>query len=341
MYRAMQYDQEKYEKARRHWDLLAKPLHGMGMFEDIVSRIEGMPGKRDLQKRCVLVFCADNGVVEEGVTQTGSEVTAVVAENMTKGDATVCKMAKLSHADVIPVDIGMQRGVAGVRDCHIMRGTHNLYREAAMSREECVRAIDVGRALVREYAEGGYDLFAIGEMGIGNTTTTSAVASVLLNLPPQKLTGKGAGLSESGFRKKIQVIEGAIAHLLPDRNDVVDVLAKVGGLDIAGMCGAFIGCAEMGDPVLIDGVISSVAALCAARLCPQSREYMVASHLSGEPAAQYVFSELGLTAPIRAGMALGEGTGAVALMPLLDMAYAVFREMLCFSQAGIEEYKPL
>lgn len=340
-YNPMQYDTEKYKKALRRWDSLAKPLHGMGVFEDIVSRIEGMPGKRDLQKRCVLVFCADNGVVEEGVTQTGSEVTAVVAENMSKGDATVCKMAKVARADVFPIDIGMQKAVPSVRDCHVMRGTGNFYKAEAMTREQCLRAIDTGRSLVREYAGNGYDLFATGEMGIGNTTTTSAVASVLLEIPAEKLTGKGAGLSDSGLIKKVRVIKESIARLKPNRADVADVLSKVGGLDIAGMCGAFIGGAEAGMPVLIDGVISSVAALCAALLCPESKNYMIASHMSGEPAARYVFSALGMTAPIRAGMALGEGTGAVALMPLLDMAYTVFHEMLCFSDTGIEEYKPL
>lgn len=341
VYRAKQYDREKYEKALQRWDSLAKPLHGMGVFEDIVSRIEGMPGKRDLQKRCVLVFCADNGVVEEGVAQTGSYVTALVAENMTKGNATVCKMAKSAHADVIPVNIGMLKCVPSVRDCHIMRGTKNFYREAAMTRGQCEQAIDVGRELVREYAECGYDLFAAGEMGIGNTTTASAVASVILGLEPEILTGKGAGLSDRGLMNKIRVIRESIARLRPDPSDVTDVLSKVGGLDIAGMCGAFIGGAEIGVPVLIDGVISSVAALCAVRLCPESRHYMVASHMSGEPAAQYILSELGLSAPIQAKMALGEGTGAVALMPLLDMAYAVFHEMLSFSQTEIEEYKPL
>ena len=228
-YQAREYDTEKYEKALRRWDSLAKPLHGMGVFEDIISRMEGMPGKRDLQKRCVLVFCADNGVVEEGVTQTGSDVTAVVAENMLKGDATVCKMSKIAHADVIPVDIGMLKDVEGVRDCRVMRGTKNFYREAAMTREQCEQAIDIGRMLVREYAERGYDLFATGEMGIGNTTTTSAVASVLLGQAPEKLTGKGAGLSDAGLVKKVRVICEAIERLKPDPHDAIDVYPKSAG----------------------------------------------------------------------------------------------------------------
>lgn len=341
MFDVMPYDEQKYQKAKKHWDALAKPLHGMGLFEELISRIEGMPNSGGLKKRCVLVFCADNGVVEEGVTQTGSEVTAVVAGNMSRGDATVCKMAKVAGADVFPVDIGMCRAVEGVRDEHILRGTQNFYKTRAMSREECLRAVEKGMELARELAQKGYGIIATGEMGIGNTTTTSAVASVLLNLPPRLLTGKGAGLSDAGLERKVQVIEESIARLQPDKEDVLDVLSKVGGLDIAGMCGAFIGGAQAGVPVVIDGVISAVAALCAAKLCPECKKYMIASHMSGEPAAKHVFESLGFAAPVQANMALGEGTGAVALLPLLDMAYAVFHEMLCFDQTDIEEYKPL
>ena len=184
-------------------------------------------------------------------------------------------------------------------------------------------------------------MIATGEMGIGNTTTASAVACALLGAEPRLLTGKGAGLSDAGLKRKIEVIEQSLARLRPDANDAVDVLSKVGGLDIAGMCGAFIGGAEAGIPVLIDGVISAVAALCAVSICPESKNYMLASHMSGEPAAKFVFEKLGMRAPICANMALGEGTGAVALMPLLDMAYAVYGGMLAFAEAGIEEYKPL
>lgn len=341
MFEAMPYDEEKYQRAKKHWDELAKPLQGMGLFEELISRIEGMPNAGGLKKRCVLVFCADNGVAEEGVTQTGSEVTATVAENMARGDATVCIMAKAAGADVFPVDIGMCRAAEGVRDEHILRGTHNFYQTRAMSREECLRAVKKGASLAREFAQKGYGVIAAGEMGIGNTTTAGAVASVLLDLPPRLVTGKGAGLSPAGLERKIQIIERSVARLQPDREDALDVLSKVGGLDIAGMCGAFLGGAQAGIPVIIDGVISAVAALCAAKLCPQSKKYMIASHLSGEPAAKYVLDSLGFAAPIRADMALGEGTGAVALLPLLDMAYAVFREMICFSQTDIEEYKPL
>ncbi len=300
-----QYDEEARARAYKRWDSIAKPLKGMGLFEDMVAQIEGMPEAHVGGKRCVLTFCADNGVVAEGVTQTGSEVTATVAGNMAAGGATVCKMAKIAGADVFPVDIGMLRPVEGVRDVHVLRGTGNFF------------------------------------LGIGNTTTASAVACALLAAEPRFLTGKGAGLSDAGLKRKIEVIEQSLARLRPDANDAVDVLSKVGGLDIAGMCGAFIGGAEAGIPVLIDGVISAVAALCAVSICPESKNYMLASHMSGEPAARFVFEKLGMRAPVCANMALGEGTGAVALMPLLDMAYAVYGGMLAFAEAGIEEYKPL
>lgn len=335
------FDEEARLRAQKHWDSLAKPLKGMGLFEDMVSRVEGMPGVKDLKKRCVLVFCADNGVVEEGVTQTGSDVTAIVAGNMAKGNATVCKMAKVAGADVFPVDIGMNVSVEGVRDVHVCRGTRNFYRLQSMTREECERAIETGAALVRELHGQGYSIIATGEMGIGNTTTSSAVASALLGIPASVLTGRGAGLSDEGLRRKVEVIESALNRLSPDPSDAVDVLSKVGGLDIAGMCGAFIGGAQAGIPIVIDGVISAVAALCAANICPACRDFMLASHLSGEPAAKHIFEKLSLRAPICANMALGEGTGAIALMPLLDMAYAVYGEMLTFAETPIEEYKPL
>ena len=340
-YQAREYDTEKYEKALRRWDSLAKPLHGMGVFEDIISRMEGMPGKRDLQKRCVLVFCADNGVVEEGVTQTGSDVTAVVAENMSKGDATVCKMSKIAHADVIPVDIGMLKGVEGVRDCHIMRGTKNFYRETAMTREQCEQAIDIGRMLVREYAERGYDLFATGEMGIGNTTTSSAVVSVLLGCDPETVTGRGAGLSTEGLTRKIQVIRQAVSLNRPDPEDPLDVMAKVGGLDIAGLAGVFLGGAICRIPVVIDGFISSVAALCAARLAPDASDYMLPSHRSGEPAGGLVLEALGLSPFLECNMSLGEGSGAVAAIPLLEMGLEVYRKMSTFDEIHVQQYEEL
>lgn len=334
-----EYDFARKVRAKERWNKLAKPLNGMGMFEEMVSKIEGAQ-ENGIEKRCVAVFCADNGVVAQGVTQTGSEVTAVVAGNMTRGDATVCKMAKVAKADVFVYDIGMLTPVAGTRDICIRRGTEDFSVRPAMTREECERAIDAGRQVAKELHAQGYTLIATGEMGIGNTTTSSAVAAALLGSDAESMTGRGAGLSDSGLSKKKRVIAQAIERYKLKDADPIDVLSKVGGLDIAGMCGVFIGAAETGAVAVIDGVISATAALCAVRICPQCREYMLASHCSGEPAARRILDAIGLRAPIVADMALGEGTGAVALFPLLDMAYAVYREMLTFGDTDIEEYKP-
>ena len=288
-------------------------------------------------------MCADNGVVEEGVTQTGQEVTALVTENMSTGDTSVCRMSHVAGADVIPVDIGVARPVKGgkIRQKNIRRGTANMTQGPAMTREEAERAILTGVELVGELKEQGYRLLATGEMGIGNTTTSSAVACVLLDQPAVTMTGRGAGLSDAGLRRKIAAIERAVAVNAPDPGDPLDVLAKVGGLDLAGLAGVFLGGAACRLPVLVDGFISSVAALIAARLCPAAVDYMLGSHASQEPAGTLVLEALGLTPFLYAGMCLGEGTGAVAVMPLLDMGLAVYREMCTFEATNIEAYQPL
>jgi len=338
-------DRRAMEQARRHWDSLAKPLGGLGAVEDAVVRIAGMTGsaKVDLSKRAVVVMCADNGVVCEGVTQTGQEVTAIVTENMSHAASSVCLMARCAHADVFPVDIGVARPVTGERILQrcVRRSTGNIAKGPAMTRGEAVEAVETGVQLVRELKEQGYRLLATGEMGIGNTTTSSAVLSALLGVAPSQVTGRGAGLSSEGLERKIRAVESALAVNRPDPADPLDVLSKVGGLDIAGLTGVFLGGAALHIPVLVDGFISSVAALLAARLCPAAVDYMLGSHASGEPAGAMVLEELGLSPFLRAGMRLGEGTGAVAVMPLLDMGLAVYDNMPTFEATEIEAYQPL
>ena len=333
-------DRERVEAARRHWDAVAKPLHGLGQLENVVSRLAGVaPLRRDLRK-CVAAFCADNGVVAEGVTQTDSGVTAVVAGNMLTGAASVCCMGAVAGADVIPVDAGMLTDVPGMRSIKVSRGTKNLAREPAMTREECLTVLLAGMELAGDLAEKR-DLLAAGEMGIGNTTTTSAVAAALLGRPAEEMTGKGAGLSDEGLARKIAVIDRAIALHRPDPEDPVDVIAKVGGYDIAAMTGFYIGCALHRTPAVMDGFISTVAALAAVRLCPAVGDALTASHLSAEPGAGYVMEELGLSPLLKLGMALGEGTGAVSVMPLIDMALRVYFDMPSFDNIGIDAYQPL
>lgn len=327
------------------WDSIAKPLGSLGALEEAVIRIAGMTGSADvdISKRAVVVMCADNGVVAQGVTQTGQEVTAIVAENMSTGDTSVCAMARSAGAEVVPVDIGTAVPLTGARIVQrcVRRGTADMTRGPAMSREEAVQAVLTGVETARELCAGGVHLLATGEMGIGNTTTSSAVAAVLLGQEPVVMTGRGAGLSDAGLQKKIHAIETAVAVNRPDPADVLDVLHKVGGLDIAGLAGVFLGGALCHTPVLVDGFISSVAALVAARLCPACKDYMLGSHASEEPASRLVLSELGLRPFLYAGMRLGEGTGAVAVMPLLDMGLAVYREMATFEDTNIEAYQPL
>ena len=338
-------DQEAMRRAKARWDSIAKPLGSLGALEDAVIRIAGMTGSPDvdISKRAVVVMCADNGVVAEGVTQTGQEVTAIVAENMSSGDTSVCAMSRAAGAEVVPVDVGVARPLTGARivQRNIRRGTADMTLGPAMTREEAVRAVLTGVEIARELRGRGVRLLATGEMGIGNTTTSSAVAAVLLGRPAEDMTGRGAGLSSEGLQRKIKAIQTAIAVNRPDPADALDVLHKVGGLDIAGLAGVFLGGALCRTPVLVDGFISSVAALVAARLCPQCKDYMLGSHASEEPASQLVLAELGLRPFLYAGMRLGEGTGAVAVMPLLDMGLAVYREMTTFEDTNIEAYQPL
>ena len=338
-----QPDEQALLASRRHWDNIAKPIQGLGIMEELIIKIAGIQGQEAvaLDKKAVIVMCSDNGVVAEGVTQTDSHVTAVVTENFARGVASVNRMAAVAGADVIPVDIGVAEDLKepGVRNLKIAYGTKNFAKEPAMSEAEAIRGILTGMEIVKECRDKGYHLLATGEMGIGNTTTSSAMASVLLNVPVSTVTGKGAGLSAEGIRRKISVIEAAVENRKPDPGDALSVLANLGGFDIAGMAGVFLGGALYRIPVVIDGVISAVAALTAARLCPESVHYMLASHMSNEPSSAMIMKELGLEPVIYGRLALGEGTGAVMLFPLLEMAYEVYLENSTFENIKIEAYE--
>ena len=334
--------QEAMERCRQHWDSIAKPLHSLGKLEDALVRIAGMTGNEriHLDKKALVVMCADNGVVEEGITQSGQEVTAIVSENMLSGKATSSIMCRSTGADIFPVDIGIARDTS-LRNEKVAYGTKNMAKGPAMTRQEAVQAIETGIRIVRELKEKGYQILATGEMGIGNTTTSSAVAAVLLGKPVEDMTGRGAGLTSEGLVRKINAIKKAIALNNPDRSDAIDVLAKVGGLDIAGMAGVFIGGAALGMPVVMDGFISCVSALIAVKICPQVSDHILASHVSKEPAAQLLLKELGKEAIIHAGMCLGEGTGAVALFPMMDLSCAVYNSMSTFGDINVEQYEEL
>ncbi|MBR1456574.1 MAG: nicotinate-nucleotide--dimethylbenzimidazole phosphoribosyltransferase [Oscillospiraceae bacterium] len=328
-------------QARARWDALAKPLGSLGALEEAVVRIAALTGTLDpkLDRRALVVYCADNGVVARGVSQCGSEVTAAVAASLAAGESTVCHMARTVRCSVQAVDVGIKdfSGCKGVISCRVRNGTGDISCGPAMTRSQCLSAIraGAGMAMVQDA-----DILAVGEMGIGNTTTAAATACVLLGESPARLAGRGAGLSDAGLARKVDAIERAIACNHPDRNDPIDVLTKVGGLDLAAMCGAYLGAALIRTPVLVDGVVSAAAALCAKRLCPAAGDAMLASHVSAEPAGRLLLEALELSPLIDAGMRLGEGSGAVAALPLLDAALAVYRSGHSFEQLGIEAYTP-
>lgn len=338
-------DKSVMEDSWKRWDSLCKPLRGFGRLEEMVVQLSGIRGTHlpRCEKRAVVIMGADNGVVEEGVSQTGSEVTIQVLENMGDKISSVCVMSRILNADVIPVNIGSNTDGKhpAIRNCAVRHGTGNIARGPAMSRQECIRAIEEGIAVVGELKEQGYDLIITGEMGIGNTTTSAACAAVLFDQDPEVVTGRGAGLSSEGLKRKIQVIRRAIAVNQPDKNDPVEVIAKVGGLDIAGMTGVFLGAAYYRLPVFIDGFISGISAYLAAQLCPVSKEYMYATHCSAEPAGKMVMEALGLEPLLYAGMHLGEGTGAAAVLPLLDQALNVYYGLPDFSGGNVEQYEHL
>ncbi|MBR0507535.1 MAG: nicotinate-nucleotide--dimethylbenzimidazole phosphoribosyltransferase [Clostridia bacterium] len=329
-------------RAKVRWDGVAKPLDGLGKLETAVVRIAGAIGSENVRidRRTVLVLCADNGIVKEGVTQTDASVTATMARRISERRSSVCLMAKSARADVIPVDLGMLTRVEGVRDLHVGNGTANMAEGPAMTEAQALSAIEAGILLAKERADAGDSILVTGEMGIGNTSTSAAIASVLLDLPVETVTGRGAGLSDAGLFKKRNAIRRAIEVNRPDPKDALDVLHKLGGFDLAGLVGLYIGAATQRIPILIDGLPSSVAALVAARLVPNCVTAMLASHCSKEPVARAILDALGLEPILFADMKLGEGTGAVCMLPLLDMALSVYHGSVSFAETGIAQYVP-
>ncbi|MBS5521242.1 MAG: nicotinate-nucleotide--dimethylbenzimidazole phosphoribosyltransferase [Clostridiales bacterium] len=338
-------DQEICKKIYKQWDKKAKPLGSLGRLEDMVARLGGIYGTLwpQINKKAVVVMAADNGIVEEGVAQSDFHVTTTVTCNMTREDATVSILAHMNGADVFPVDIGMKEDITcpGVWNKKICHGTKNMAKGPAMTRQQAVLAVYTGIEVIARLKKQGYKLFATGEMGIGNTTTSSAMASVLLDCPVEEVTGRGAGLSSDGLSRKIAAIKRAIDVNKPDPADILDVLSKIGGLDIAGLVGLYIGAAALRVPIVMDGFISCVAALAAVRLAPVCREYMFPSHCSAEPAGKRLLDALGMDAYIYANMCLGEGTGAVTAFHLFDTALAAYEKIPEFEAVHIEAYEHL
>ena len=335
----------------KKWDSIAKPIDGLGNFEDIISRMAAVFRKTDfdLKKKALIIMCADNGVFEEGVSQTSQRVTRDVAELMGDRRSSVGIMCGNYNIDSFVYDIGINSDDTpeGVIDAKIRKGTANFLKQPAMTEEECLKAVKTGIDAVRKCAELGYSIIATGEMGIANTTTSTAVLSALKGLDPRSFTGRGAGLSDSGLENKIKVIEKGLtlyrgdksSEAVTDKEEVLEILCCLGGLDIAGLAGVFIGGAMYHIPIVIDGVISAVAALIAERLVPGVREYMFASHMGREKGMELILKELSLKPVIHADLALGEGTGAVMLLPMLDMAMSLYNNGTSFGDTEIDQYE--
>ncbi|MEG1449038.1 MAG: nicotinate-nucleotide--dimethylbenzimidazole phosphoribosyltransferase [Oscillospiraceae bacterium] len=336
-------DKNEIKKAKIRFNSIAKPIDSMGKLEDIIIKCSGIMGSNNInfEKKCVVVMCADNGIIEENVSQSGNDVTTIVAKNIAMGNGNVNVIARTVGADVFAIDIGIKDNVVcnGLEDKKIMNGTNNMLRMPVMTREDCIKAIEVGINKVFELKNKGYSLIATGEMGIGNTTTASAIACTILGASPYEIAGKGAGLPRELVHHKAEVIAEAIKAREVDSNDPVDVLSKVGGLDIAGLTGIFIGGAVFGVAILIDGVISAAAALCAAMFNENIVDYMFSSHLSVEKSADLILKRLGLVPLANLEMCLGEGTGAVCVMPFFDIGANVYNEMSSFDDFCIEQYE--
>ena len=332
---------EIYEGCITNWNTVAKPLHSLGIFEELIAKIAACQGidRPYIAGRTVLVFCADNGIVEEGISQSDHTVTTAVASSIAAGFSNVNLMAREANAHVEAFDVGMIDDVPGMRQWKVIHGTKNFIKEPAMSREETESAIEAGRKAAEKAKLDGNGIVVIGEMGIGNTTTAAAVLSVLLGEKPETLCGRGSGLSDAGLKRKIEAVTKGIALHRPDAADPVDVLSKVGGADIAAMCGVLLAAPKLGLPVVLDGLISLAAAVAAYRIDKQTKDYMIPSHVGREPGCRLALEALGLRAPITADLALGEGTGGIMLLPMLDMALAVYNSTHSFDSIGIEPYK--
>ena len=331
-------DRSAMTAAEEYQARLAKPPGSLGRLEEISIQLAGITGHvhNALNKKQLFVFAADNGVVAEGVSSAPQSVTKQQTINLMRGKTGAAVLAKHFGCGLTVCDVGVNADIyeSAVLNRKIAYGTQNICTGPAMTREQTLQAILTGAEIARTVDA---DVIGVGEMGIGNTTTSSAVLAVLLGADVEAVTGRGGGITEESFRKKKAVIRTAIEVNRPDRDDVVGVLSKVGGFDLAAMCGAFLGAAAARRPAVIDGLISAAAALCAVRLCPNVRGYLVPSHASFEIGYRLAMEAMDLRPLFDLGMRLGEGSGCPLAFQVLDAACAVINDMATFDEAGIND----
>ncbi len=326
-------------RAKHRVDQLIKPVGSMGKLEDYYVQLcaIGQTLAPTLEKRAIIVFSGDHGVIDEGVAVCPQDVTLKQTLNFVRGYTGVCALAKQARATLIPVDVGVNAEIAmpGIMPRKIAFGTKNLRIEHAMTKAQAVQAIEVGIEMAQMAFDQGFQILGTGEMGICNTTPSAAILAVLGGVPAERVTGMGANLEDEKVLHKIRVVQDAIDRHKPNPEDPLDVLAKVGGFEIGAMCGAFIGAASVGLPIVVDGFIATVAALLAVRLNPKVKAYLIPSHRSKEKGAAFASELLGLEPPLSMDMRLGEGTGAALMFNILEAACFMGIEMITFEEAGI------
>jgi nicotinate-nucleotide--dimethylbenzimidazole phosphoribosyltransferase len=335
-------DESAMRSARTRQDTLTKPRGSLGRLEELSVQVAGMKGNPfpSVERKTVIVMAADHGVTSEGVSAYPAEVTRQMVLNFLRGGAAINVLARQAGTRVSVVDIGVAGEfgpLPGLVQRKVMCGTRNLAQGPAMTREEAEKAIQVGIDVLDEEAVHGLDIVATGDMGIGNTTPSSAIAAALTGLPVAQVVGRGTGIDDEGLERKIKIIEQALAVNQPTTNDALDVLHKVGGLEIAGLAGVMIAAARLRIPIVLDGFISTASAMIAVGLAPGVREYLIAAHQSVEIGHQAMLKHLNLRPLLDLNLRLGEGTGAALTFHLIEASTRILREMATFDEAGVSD----
>jgi len=326
--------------AQARLDSLTKPQASLGRLEEFAKRLVAITENPmpELNKKVIFTFAGDHGVADEGVSAFPKEVTAQMVFNFLRGGAAINVLARHAGAEVVVIDIGVDydfHNMPGLVDRKVVRGTRNMRKGTAMTKQEAVRCITIGIEIAAAYTEKGYRIFGTGDMGIGNTTPSSAIAVVLTGRAVSEVTGRGTGIDDWALKNKVRVIEDSISLNKPDPSDPIDILAKIGGAEIGGIAGLIIGAASRRIPVVIDGFISTAGALIAYSLEPKTRDYMFAAHKSQEIGHRVMLDKMGLKPILDLDLRLGEGTGAVLAMLIIEAGLKIYREMATFGKAGV------
>ena len=337
-----QIDYSTRKSAKERQRLLTKPAESMGKLEDLSIEIAGMTGKTapKLDKRAVFLMAADHGITKEGVSPYPAEVTPQMVINFLNHGAAINVLTAQAHSDVQIVDIGVNYefpDLPGLIKRKVAFGTANMLHEPAMTKTQAEEAIQTGMDVLNEAVNNGLELAATGEMGIGNTTSSAAITALLCRKKPAEVTGRGTGLDDAGLQRKIEIIDRILVARDPNPTDPMDILCKVGGLEIAGMTGVTIAAASRRIPLVMDGLISTAAAALADELVPGVRNYLIAGHLSPEKGHHFLLEKLGKYPLLQLEMRVGEGTGAALAFNLIDAANNILRDMATFASAGVSD----